>query len=93
MTALLSLLSGIAMAAGSTLIYLCSPNQKWLSRALAARLWVPVGLGVLLVALVILLQISGPAAAVFILFTGVMLIWSLLPFPVALWRGPKRRQK
>ncbi|MCW8125549.1 hypothetical protein [Microbulbifer halophilus] len=90
MTAFLLFSAGFLIALGSLALYLASPNQRLLSRPFPRR---PLAIGgsvALVAALSLQLQYSGAAAAVFIVVTGAMLIWTLLPMAIAYWRH--RRQ-
>lgn len=81
------------VVAGAVLLYLASPNQQLTRKATASR-WVRwMGLTGLGAGLAILLQWAGPATAVFILLTAVMLVWTLVPIGAAWLRGPKERGK
>ncbi|WP_250458663.1 hypothetical protein [Microbulbifer litoralis] len=74
------------MALGALALYLASPNQRLLSRPLPRRPLAAAGGAMLAVSLYLLLQYSGAAAAVFILVTGAMLVWTVLPMAIAYWR-------
>lgn len=74
----------ILAVAGASLLYLASPNQRAIARALPGKS-LAAGGGVLLVGgLALLLQWAGPATAVFIWLTLAMLVWSVAP-PLAAW--------
>ncbi|MCK7598265.1 hypothetical protein M0G74_13360 [Microbulbifer sp. CAU 1566] len=83
MTALLLISAAVLIALGSTLIYLASANQRLFSAALPTRVLAWVGLLLLVLALFLLLQYSGPGSAVFILVTGVMFVWTIPPMVIA----------
>jgi len=71
---------------GSMLLYLASRNQKVTVRALPGRIFSLVGGLSLVTALVLLRQYSGSATSVFILMTGVMLVWTIPPMVIAYLR-------
>lgn len=75
---------------GCLLIYLASPNQRWLARPLAGVPGRTAGALLLALALYRLLLGMQGVAAVFTWSLGVMLTLALLPFLGALvhvWRG------
>lgn len=76
----------VLIAISATLFYLGSANQRLLSRALSAKLSAGAGTACGAVALVLLLGYSGPATAVYILLTGLMLLWTVVPLTIAYLR-------
>lgn len=81
-------LAGIA----ALLVYLAAPNQQLLASPLRARRLLRLAAMLCLgLSLGLLRQWAGPATAVFIVLTAVMLVWAVVPLAAA-WRraaGPK----
>ena len=73
------------------LAYLAAPRQVVLPAPLPRRMALIVAAGLGLAGLVLFRQVAGPAAAVFILATVLMLAWSVVPVPAALWGGRRNR--
>lgn len=71
---------------GACLIYLASPNQRWMTRPLPPSLGRLGGSLLLLVGGFALGQVMQPVTASFVLFTWLMLVFSLLPYLGALRR-------
>lgn len=74
----------LAILAGSVLIYLASPNQCALHKALPYRPAASSGALLLVAGQAMLLTWAGPATAVFIGVTVAMTVWSLVPL-LAAW--------
>lgn len=87
--ALIALTFGVA---GATALYLAAPNQRLTARAIPARSSAMLGGGGLATALAILLQVLGPATAVFSLLTLVMTALTALPF-IAAALAPRKTGK
>jgi len=79
-----------ASVAGTLLLYLATPHQKLTRRPLPKTPALVGGGAALVLALVLFLQLTGPATAVFVLMTAVMLLWSLPPVLFA-WRRHRRK--
>ena len=92
MTVMIAMLATALCLAGALGFYLCVPHQKLLSAPINGRMGVLGGSGLLLVSLILFLQVSGPAASVFILLTLLMFFWSVLPLPVALLNTRKEKR-
>lgn len=75
--------AAVFLGLGAFSLYLASPNQRLLSRALPKRLMAFMGMGFLLISLILLWTYSGPATSVFILLTGAMLVWTVFPAAIA----------
>jgi hypothetical protein len=75
---ILAVLAALLLAAGAAALYIAAPHQS-LTVAKAGRTAVYAGMGALAGALVVLLSLMGPAAAVFTWTTGLMLLWSVPP--------------
>ena len=90
--ALLTLASGLALAA-SLAFYLGAPSQRILGKRLALGPCLGAGFGLAALSLILFLQVSGPAASVFIVMTLIMAAWSGLPFLMAVLRPGQRRRK
>lgn len=82
----LSLLAALAL-------YLASPNQVLWTRELPRRSLAWAGLALAVFGLVFLLLWAGPATAVFIAFTAIMLIWTIVPLAAAWLRGDRKATK
>lgn len=78
---------------GGLILYLASPNQLLWTRALPRRLLALAGAGSTFAGLVLLLRWAGPATAVFIAFTAVMLVWTIVPLAAAWLRGDRKAVK
>lgn len=78
--------AAVLIVLGAGLLYLASPNQRLYAAALPLRLLALTGMLLLLVALLLLLQFSGSATSVFILLTGVMLMWTVPPMVIGYLR-------
>ena len=87
------LAAAFLMVSGAGLLYLASPNQKLVGRTVPCRLFSIVGLMSLVTALPLLLKYSGSGTSVFILITGVMLLWTILPMAIAYFRHKQEAQK
>ena len=92
MTLLLVLLAIGAGLAASIVLYLGAPSQRVLEKRLAAPVSLGWGAVLTTVSLILFLQVSGPAASVFILVTLIMSIWSALPFITVVLKPGKRRR-
>ena len=75
----------LTILAGSVLLYLASPNQCAIRKALPFRPAVWFGALLLLAGQAMLLTWAGPATAVFIGVTVAMTVWCLVPL-LAAWR-------
>ena len=89
MTVLLGILATVFCLSGAGAVYLTSPGQRLLMSPLPLTMGALIAGGGLVLAMICLLQISGPAASVFIALTLTMIAWSILPFPIALLQRPK----
>lgn len=90
---LLTLLAICATSAAAALLYLGSAGQRLLAQPLPSRISLLGGGALLAISLVLFWQVTGPAAAVFCLMTLTMMIWTVLPFPVALLTKRKGRAR
>lgn len=75
-----------ALVAGALALYLASRRQKAVQGRLPRRLLAGTGLGLLAVALLLLLDVTRPASAIFMLVTGAILVWTAAPLAIAYWR-------
>lgn len=82
----LSLLAGL-------FFYLSSPNQLLWAARIPRRALAWVGVVLAIVGLVQLLRWAGPATAVFIGFTAIMLVWTFVPLIAAWLRGERAKNK
>lgn len=89
MTFLISFCSLASALACAVSFYLASPNQKLRPERLSPRTAVALCGMTAVIALLLLRQVSGPAASVFILFTIIMLACVLMPIPIALFARRK----
>ena len=64
---------------GALCLYAAAPHQVLTTRRLNAKALRLAGAVALVAALVLLLLLMGPAAAVFTWITGMMLLWSVPP--------------
>lgn len=67
---------------GASALYLAAPHQQLLRVAAPRSLALAGGLAII-VALIILLSIMGPATAVFTIFIALMFLWSIPPVVIA----------
>lgn len=74
------LLGVLSLLVGCLYIYLASPNQLWLRKALPVRPARVIGFTLLVFSLFALCQTMQVLTAVFIFATGLMLVWVLLPY-------------
>ncbi len=83
-------LAGMAVVVAASLaLYLASPQQLAVRRALPRRVLGRAGAAGLVAGLFLLLKWAGPATAVFIALTLVMLVWTGAPMLAAWLRRPK----
>ncbi len=80
---------GLCSAVG---FYLCARSQRLLESPLSLKAALSIGSVLALAALVLFLQVSGPAASVFILLTLITGTWTGLPFLMAVLK-PIRRSR
>lgn len=73
------MLAVVMITGGAIALYLTSPNQKLLAARWPWWRGLVLGASGLLSGLVALLQVAGPATAVFRLLTLLMVVWTLLP--------------
>ena len=85
------LLAGGAIILSALMLYLASRHQKLLSKALPRKTLGTAGSVLALASLVLLRQVSGPAVSVFILMTGLMLLWTLVPLAIAYNRARREQ--
>ena len=85
-----TVLDSLLTLAGALLVYFCSPNPRWLSRALPARPWRWLGWALLLLAALAWVDHTSMRSGLFVLFTLLMLVLGLLPFASLLWRREDR---
>ncbi|RSU45302.1 hypothetical protein BRX43_19365 [Sphingomonas sp. S-NIH.Pt15_0812] len=67
-------------------VYAGTPHQALVRHGAGSRPHRMAGALLLLIALVLLLTMQGPATAVFTWVTGAMLVWSIVPAVVRWWR-------
>ena len=84
---MLAMGAAVAMIVAAAAFYLASPHQKLIGRTMPRRLLAGAGLVFSAAALVLLLQLAGPATSVFILLTGLMLLWTVPPLLIAYLRA------
>jgi len=89
MSTAFALLGLICAVTGASALYLASPNQQMLAQRIAPRIGCMLGIAALIVSLTSFLQVTGPATAVYVLLTAVMLIWTVLPLAFAWLRKRK----
>jgi hypothetical protein len=92
MTTLMAIVAVVLGAAGAFVLYLGSPNQSLLAQPLASGASGSACVVGLLGSLLLFLQVAGPATAVYLLLTVVMLTWSLPPLAVGWWRQRASRE-
>ena len=92
MTLFLVLLATTLGLAASVAFYLGAPSQRLLERRLALPVSLGTGGVLAVISLVLYLQVSGPAASVFILMTVIMGAWSGLPFLLAVVKPGRSRR-
>lgn len=92
MTVFLILLATALSLAAAIAFYLGAPSQRALEKRLAAPVSLGLGGGLTLLSLLLFLQVSGPAASVFILTTLLMTAWSALPFLMAVAKPGRSRR-
>ncbi|GEM_PF-1734992 len=80
---ILALLAVALLIAGALLLYASTRHQALLAKPASRRAGL-MGGGLVLGALVTFEGVAGPATAVFIWLTGLMLLWSLIPI-LAKW--------
>jgi len=78
--------------AGALGFYLASPNQKLRAQHLPLRVGAGVGAAGMLVSLLSLLQVAGPATSVYLLLTLLMFLWSVVPLIAGWWRYRQSRE-
>ena len=83
------LLGAIAVLAGGGLVYLTSANCQLLRRHRMPGLLMWFGLATIALGQALLLTWAGPATAVFIAVTLLMLVWTCLPLAAA-WAAVRR---
>ncbi|TXS94033.1 hypothetical protein FV139_10500 [Parahaliea maris] len=83
-------LSLLCLTLAALCLYLASPHQKLVQRPLPGRALALTGIALGVSTLALLNSYFGPAIAVFILVTGLMLLWSLPPLAIA-WLHHKRQ--
>ena len=82
-------IASITLAA-VVLLYLCSPNQRWLPRPLSARPWRALAWAGLVLTSALWIAHAGIRSGSFIVLTLLMLVLGLLPFlGLLLHRGEK----
>lgn len=86
----LLILAVIAGVASALSLYVGSSSQKLLQRRLSLGRSLALGAGLAAVSLILFLQVSGPAASIFILMTLVMAVWSALPFVMSVARPGRK---
>ena len=86
---LFAVASGLA---ASIAFYLGAPSQRLLEQRLASPVSLCAGAALTALSLVLFLQVSGPAASVFILITLIMGAWSALPFLMAVVKPGRSRR-
>ncbi len=88
-TAATAVAAGLFAVCGALLLYAAAPHQQLVRRPLPRRRPLALsGAVALLLSLALFLQVAGRAAAVFILLTLAMLVWSGAPLAIAWrWRG------
>lgn len=74
----------ILALAGCIVIYLMSPHQRWMNQRLAARFFLGIGAGLLIISLYFLITVMQTAAAVFTWFSWIMLLLLVFPYLGAL---------
>lgn len=82
----------VAGLAASFVFYLGAPSQRVLAKRLSLTASLTSGGALTAFSLILFLQVSGPAASVFVLLTLIMAAWSALPFLMAVLRPGKRRR-
>lgn len=80
----------LPLLCGALLIYAGAANQQLVRRALPPRRVAAAGTAAIMTSLVALLDVAGPAAAAFVVVTGLMLVWSIAPVAVAWWRHARQ---
>ena len=86
----IAIAAGLCLTLGAVLLYLASPNQRWLAAPLGtAGRW--GGWAALAVGQLLLWRIMGVATAIFTSLTLLMLWWSVVPLAVAWRRGEIRK--
>jgi hypothetical protein len=80
-------MAALVLLGGALCAYLAAPHQALLPGVVRPRRLLRTGGGALLVlALILLLTIQGPATAIFTWATGAMLVWSIAPVAIRWWR-------
>ncbi len=83
MTTLLSATTAACLLMAALFLYLSSPHQRLFNRELPRRRLAFEGLVLALALLYLLSRSFAPAISVFILFSGLMLLWTLPPLLIA----------
>lgn len=78
--------AAFATVGGALSFYVGTPHQALVRHGAGSRPYRMTGSLLLLIALVLLLTMQGPATAVFTWATGAMLVWSIVPAIVRWWR-------
>lgn len=78
--------AAFATVGGALSLYVGTPHQALVRHHVDRSPYRMAGALLLLIALVLLLTIEGPATAVFTWATGTMLVWSIVPAIVRWWR-------
>ncbi|TXS94400.1 hypothetical protein [Parahaliea aestuarii] len=86
MNTLLVLATLACLIAAALSLYLASPHQKLIARALPARVLASAGAVLIVASLYLLSRFFGTATSAFILLTALMLLWSLPPLAIACLR-------
>lgn len=92
MTVFIALLATVLGLVASAVLYLGAPSQRLLVRRLAMPVSLGAGAVLTVLSLTLFLQVSGPAASVFILTTLIMSAWSGLPFLMAAVKPGRSRR-
>lgn len=77
-----ALIAAIAGVIGATCLYLAAPYQALLDHAPDGKILRIAGICGLVIALVLLLTVMGPATAVFTWTIGLMLLWTVAPVAI-----------
>lgn len=70
---------GFVVVIAAMTLYLASPHQQLVLSALPRRVLAVTGVLALILALILINQFTGSATSVFILLTGLSLLWTLVP--------------
>lgn len=81
---------GVLTLISAIVLYLASPNQPVRGRAKAL---VAAGAIGILFGLALVLQWAGSATSIFIVLTLSMLVWTIAPLAIAVWRGTPENRK